>query len=213
MTETKEQVSGLRVRQKTQRHDAILAAAERHFATRRLDDVKMRDIARDAGVSTPTVFNYFGSKDELLLAVVLKGNAEARHRTAAIRAETGIGVDDGVCRILEAYSELSSRLLSKEAWRHAEAVYIRHPASEFVRRYDAINRHIVEDLSAHLMVRTPRNRFRAADVNFIARLLFSRWNALFLDYIRDDAVDFETHRAAIEQEMTQALRLLGLSPA
>lgn len=213
MAEKSQGGGGLRDRQKTQRQEAILAAAERHFATHAPDDVKMGDIARDAGVSTPTVFNYFGSKDELLLAIILKGNAEARARAAAIRADATVGVSDGICRILEAYSELSSRLLSKEAWRHAEAVHIRHPASTFVRRYDAINRHIVEDLSAHLNARVPSDRLAPADADLIARLVFSRWNGLFLDYIRDDGLAFEAHLAAVAREMGQVLRLLGLSPA
>jgi AcrR family transcriptional regulator len=48
----------------------ILSAARRLFARRGVVDTTMDDIARVAGVSRPTVFNYFPSKTLLLAALV-----------------------------------------------------------------------------------------------------------------------------------------------
>ncbi|HEY8526667.1 MAG TPA: TetR family transcriptional regulator [Acidimicrobiales bacterium] len=48
---------------------ALLRAAIRRFATFPYGDVTIRDIAADADVSAPLVMKYFGSKEQLFLAV------------------------------------------------------------------------------------------------------------------------------------------------
>ena len=49
---------------------AILVAARERFARDSYDDVGMRDIARDVGVDAALVSRYFGSKEDLFLAVL-----------------------------------------------------------------------------------------------------------------------------------------------
>ncbi len=49
---------------------AILAAARERFARESYDDVGMRDIAGDVGVDAALVSRYFGSKEELFVAVL-----------------------------------------------------------------------------------------------------------------------------------------------
>ena len=48
--------------------ERLLAAAWRHFATRPYEDVLLREIATEAGVTAQTLHTRFGSKDELLTA-------------------------------------------------------------------------------------------------------------------------------------------------
>jgi AcrR family transcriptional regulator len=48
----------------------ILDAASREFLDRWYDEVTLGDVAGRAGVSTQTVINHFGSKEELFLAAV-----------------------------------------------------------------------------------------------------------------------------------------------
>lgn len=49
---------------------AILDAAIRAFAAKGFDAATMRDIAREADYTAPSLYNYFGSKEEILLALV-----------------------------------------------------------------------------------------------------------------------------------------------
>jgi AcrR family transcriptional regulator len=56
---------GLRERKKQQTRAAIAEAAARLFAARGFDAVTVADVARDAGVSVGTVFNYFPAKEDL----------------------------------------------------------------------------------------------------------------------------------------------------
>lgn len=48
--------------------ERILATAWRHFSERPYDDVRVAEVAADAGVSVPTVHAHAGTKDELFVA-------------------------------------------------------------------------------------------------------------------------------------------------
>lgn len=56
---------GLRETKKVQTRDAIAAAAMGLFVTRGFDKVTVAEIARVAGVSEKTVFNYFPTKEDI----------------------------------------------------------------------------------------------------------------------------------------------------
>jgi AcrR family transcriptional regulator len=58
---------GLRERKKRQTREAIAKAAMELFQAHGFDDVTVADVARAADVSEKTVFNYFPSKEDLVL--------------------------------------------------------------------------------------------------------------------------------------------------
>ncbi|TFL16659.1 TetR/AcrR family transcriptional regulator [Jannaschia formosa] len=60
-----------------ERRAQILAAARRVFAEKGLSKVTLRDVFREAGLSAGAVYNYFQSKDDLILGVTEAGMAEA----------------------------------------------------------------------------------------------------------------------------------------
>jgi AcrR family transcriptional regulator len=50
--------------------EAILCAAQGRLARLGADGIRLQDIARDAGVSHPTILHHFGSRDGLIVALV-----------------------------------------------------------------------------------------------------------------------------------------------
>ncbi|MEN3615684.1 TetR/AcrR family transcriptional regulator [Plantactinospora sp. ZYX-F-223] len=59
--------TGLRARKKARTHDAIADAAISLFLAHGFDQVSVTDIAAAAEVSKPTLFRYFGTKEDLVL--------------------------------------------------------------------------------------------------------------------------------------------------
>ncbi|MEV6872302.1 TetR family transcriptional regulator [Amycolatopsis sp. NPDC051128] len=74
--------AGLRERKKHETRIALSWAAIRLTVERGLDNVRIEDIAAEAGVSTRTFSNYFGSKGE---AIVARHHDRARAIAAALR--------------------------------------------------------------------------------------------------------------------------------
>ncbi|MBB2913584.1 AcrR family transcriptional regulator [Streptosporangium becharense] len=70
-------MTGLRERKKRQVHEAISAAAIALFLERGFDEVPVTEIAAAAGVSKPTLFKYFATKEDLVLHRIADHQGEA----------------------------------------------------------------------------------------------------------------------------------------
>ena len=75
-------VRGRRARRSTgdDREQAILATAERLLAEQALHEISVDDLARGAGISRPTFYFYFPSKEAVLLTLLDRMIEEARER-------------------------------------------------------------------------------------------------------------------------------------
>jgi AcrR family transcriptional regulator len=93
-----------------ERRDAIVVAALREFAAGGYAGTSTESIARAVGVSQPYLFQLFGTKRELFLAVVRHGFQRTRlvFHEAARRGPS----DDQACTILELMGHAYMRLLS-----------------------------------------------------------------------------------------------------
>jgi len=66
-------VSNWKEREREQRRDDILDAAETLFFSKGYDNVSMNSIAKEVGLGKSTLYIYFDNKEELFYAVVLRG--------------------------------------------------------------------------------------------------------------------------------------------
>ncbi|MDV2481920.1 TetR/AcrR family transcriptional regulator [Methanoculleus sp. Wushi-C6] len=66
-------VADRRQREKEQRRNEIIDAAERLFFSRSYEDVSMEGIAREVELNKATIYLYFKNKEALFAAVVLRG--------------------------------------------------------------------------------------------------------------------------------------------
>lgn len=89
------------------RERAILATAERLLARRAVADISVDELARGAGISRPTFYFYFASKEAVVLSLLDRVAEEARLRRASALEQAG---DDpatlwrrGVSSILETF--------------------------------------------------------------------------------------------------------------
>ncbi len=72
--------SDLKVRERQNRQNIIIDAAERVFASKPFDAVSMRDIACEAGISHATIYRYFPDQQTLFMEAFLRGVEEVLPR-------------------------------------------------------------------------------------------------------------------------------------
>jgi AcrR family transcriptional regulator len=84
---------------------AILATAERLLAEKPLSAISVDDLARGAGISRPTFYFYFASKDAVLLTLLDRVVAEADAVTREAFDRPASGPREGWRRVITAYFE------------------------------------------------------------------------------------------------------------
>lgn len=63
----------LKEQEKIQKKNLILDVAEKIFSEKPFDDVNMRELAREVGISPGSIYTYFPDKESLYVAVSLRG--------------------------------------------------------------------------------------------------------------------------------------------
>lgn len=71
--------------------DAILDATERALLEVGPQGLRLQDIARDLGISHPTVLHHFGSREELVDAVATRAVGKLQHELLACFADLEVG--------------------------------------------------------------------------------------------------------------------------
>jgi len=112
---------GLRERKRIERRSEILESAAAIFRRKSFDDTRIEEIAVEADVSPGTVYNYFPTKDALLLALT-------DHYRAGIPAAVAKFLEKPQAAPLNAFMQFyttvireSTRYLDKPLWRHVHA--------------------------------------------------------------------------------------------
>jgi AcrR family transcriptional regulator len=82
-----------REREKKQRENDIINAAEKLFFSRGYDDVSMSDIAQEVELSTATLYLYFQNKESLYFAIVLHGTTILNEMIKKEVDKAKIGID------------------------------------------------------------------------------------------------------------------------
>ena len=100
--------------------DRILDVAEQLFAQKGLAGTAVRDIARAAGLTAPSLYNYFEGKQALYEAVIARGVQPLFDLIGNVTRGTGRGEDrtgailDGIMDHLASHPDLA-RLIQHEA--------------------------------------------------------------------------------------------------
>lgn len=91
-----------REREKLQRRNSIIDAAQKRFFGRGFDGVSMDEIAGDLELSKPALYRYFKNKESLYIAVVLRGMVILRDtlRDAVKKEKTGLDKVSGFLNAL-----------------------------------------------------------------------------------------------------------------
>jgi AcrR family transcriptional regulator len=115
----------LRPERKAERRAQIVAAARACFARSGFHNATLQDVFAEAGLSAGCVYNYFRSKDELMLAI-----AEERHEEERRLIAEASEMDDPVAalrRIAQTFADqylkddgLEKRRIALQTWSEAQ---------------------------------------------------------------------------------------------
>lgn len=204
-----EGASGLRSRKKAKRREEILAQARTLFEQKGIQATTMAEIADAADISPPTVFNYFGNKDGILIALITEGSNRSRASRLAAMARDDKNFAAIVCDTLAEISRVTLAIADKRVWRYAEAAAIRHPTTDLAQRYlandDALRASMATFFDRYdLNMRAPVQ----ADTALLGGLFFDIWNASFFDLIRDEDMTLDAHCAKLPEKITPLCNLL-----
>ncbi len=204
-----EKPPGLRLRQKSQRRDAILTVAKRLFEQNGIETTTMAAIAAEVGVSTPTVFNYFGTRDELLLAIILDGHIRAVESSRRIAKRSGKGMAADLTDLLMRFTKYSMQIFNKPVWRYADSAVIRQPKSEFVQRYSQIDTVLRGEIEGVLRDQpSVTRRGNAFDAAALAAVIYNHWNAHYIAFIKDDDMSMDSHFESLLPQIEELLSLI-----
>jgi AcrR family transcriptional regulator len=197
-------VSGLREQQKALRRETISRTALGLFERQGFQTTTMEQIARLAAVSVPTVFAYFGSKQEILLEKLREADhravAEARGRLAQFDQAL-----DALCFYEAHLTDYAFEVLPAPLWREILPPLLPLLGShqrEVPEAYKRVNDALVEELKHLLQDLCDSGKLRAdLDVGYAAFLINDYGHLQLLRLCSCEPLDLVAHRADVRRFM------------
>ncbi|MBU2981415.1 TetR/AcrR family transcriptional regulator [Lentibacter algarum] len=178
-------MTGLRQKQKRERREAMLNTAMLMFRNYGYEAVKLEEIAQEAGVSAGTIYGYFKTKNDLLLAVVVDDFEIGLSYGNEVLEAPVRNAKTAISQLTKCHFSYRNDGLTSEMWRFAVAAFLAFPDSPFSKKYEAcllkIRRQYV------LLVQKLKKHGHLPDTlceEQAAKVLDSIATMAFLDYIR-----------------------------
>ncbi|WDR35034.1 TetR/AcrR family transcriptional regulator [Pseudomonas serboccidentalis] len=194
-------MSGLRERQKEQRRQVIAEAALELFKTNGFAATTLDQIAVQAGVSAPTVVNYFGGKQEILLAL-LKQPDEQAMREARANLDDDSDPLEALCEFEGLMTDYQLQAMPASLWRELAPFLL---TGELAQALSPWNAAVIEETKALLGHFQALGKVRASVDLDVAATLFNQYaNMAFIRLATESAPD----REAYARHMRNVLNLM-----
>lgn len=201
-------MSGLRERQKAMRRKAISEAGVALFERQGFENTTIEQIAREAGVSPPTVFKYFGSKQEIVLEMLQKADETALREAREHMAELDDPLE-ALCYLERMLVEHALNMLPAPIWRELLLHVLGGDRSELPENYKRLNEGLQHEIANLLRGLQARGKLRAdLDVELAAFLLNDYSHLQLLRLTSSEPLDLEQHRRQVR--LTSGLILQGM---
>jgi AcrR family transcriptional regulator len=207
-------LSGLREQQKADRHRRILDAASALFRNLGYEAARMEDIAELARVSPGTVYNYFGYKGDVLVAIVAMEVEEILADGALMIDRRHHDVEQAVGALIAHYFDHSLVYLNKEMWRMAMALSIRDPDSVVSRNYTALDRRLADQV-CQLMASLKQSGEIAPDVDTdaVGEMIFNNLNMMFIEFVKNEHMSPDALKDQVARQNAPLLQGIRASSA
>jgi AcrR family transcriptional regulator len=204
-------MTGLRERQKAGRRRDILAAASQLFRKDGFADTSVEAIAALAEVGTGTVYNYFSSKGDLLMALVALDGEQVRAKGKRYIAGVSGDAATALYGLLAIYVDHSLVHLTKELWRNAMATALTQAESPFGVSYAENDGLLAAQVGELISALQAKGKVGAdIDASAAGNALFIQVNGLFQQFVARDRMPKTELHAKLREQL--AVTVLGLLP-
>ncbi|MBW4708387.1 TetR/AcrR family transcriptional regulator [Roseobacter sp. YSTF-M11] len=199
----------LRERQKADREKRILSAAVHKFRANGYKRVRIEDLAEAAEVSVGTVYNYYGTKGDILIAIVTMEVEEVLAEGQALVDNPPTDPGEALLALTFCYYDHSLNYLTKEMWRRAMALSIEAPDTPNGRRYATLDTKLAKQVG-DLLCRFQQQGKLAPELDApaLGRVVFNNLNQSFIDFVTDDSMTLDNLRANVTALTTPIAQLL-----
>lgn len=182
--------TGLRQRQKNDRSKRILEIARKRFQSQGYDAVTIDSIAAEADLSAVTVYNYYGSKPGLLLALVKESDVRLIDQLQKLIDDLPDDIRDAVAQFGRIMRRHALKYLTKPTWRQVLAASIIEGNANFGRTYVALDAVLIKLMSELVGIYQTRGTLITdIDPDTFGCTLFGMQNMRFFQFITDDALE------------------------
>ena len=200
---------GKRDRQKRDREQRILGAARHLFDRKGYADTGMEDIARRANLAVGTLYNYFPSKDDLLLAIFRRDSERVIALGERILATPPADAVEAIAALADAFIQ-SVAAEERMLWREVFAASIASPDALGARMF-ALDARVIEMFAAMIEKLKERGQLAAGtDSARAAGLLYGICLTWSIAYATQPNLTFEMMSSEISQSVSMAVR--GMLP-
>jgi AcrR family transcriptional regulator len=182
----REVMSKLRERQKAQRRELIEIAAKNLFLEKGFELASIEEIAALAMVSQATVYNYYRSKDELLLAIVARGEIGVAEKDSEFTYRAGSeNPVNLVTEVIMSNIHDTTATLSRELWGNVIAYIATTSDKTVAPRYIETIAGGLGRAILHVLEACQKNGVIAetVDIAYLAKFLTRNERIQFLNFI------------------------------
>ena len=200
-------MTGLRARQKEKRREMIEQAAGLLFESKGFAVSTIEEVADAALVSPATVYNYYGNKGELLLALVSKGETATREKLHDFvsRAQEE-EPEDLLSEIICFNVQDTLKFLSRELWGHVVAYVATTSDPSVAPRYlSAIADDLAAALAATIKEYSKLEILNEIDAEHLAYVLTRIERNQFLNYVYLRDMPLEDLLAGIKKDVSMLI--------
>ena len=192
-------MSGLRERQKAERRQAISKAAIELFERQGFQNTTIEQIASQAGVSPPTVFKYFGNKQEIILEILHHADQRAITDTRSRIHE----IDDPVealCHLERLLPGYALEVMHPSLWRELLPLILFGGNNELPAGYRAMNDALRAEISELLRELQRAGKLRPQlDVELAAFLLNDYSHLQLFRLVNQEHPDIDAHSTQVRR--------------
>lgn len=202
-------MTGLREKQRKSRQSSILEAARQLFRAGGYQAVTIEAIARDAELSPMTVFNYFGSKGGLLLALVNQSDLLLVEKIESYIRRDHVNALESIRGFSFVIIDHAFSYLDRKTWRHVQATAILEGHSTFGKGFFKLEKDLVTLMCKLLRVLESKGLLIIEeDAMTIANIIYNVHNARFIEYASSDDLTTAQIKDTISADLQCVTRLM-----